>query len=92
MSNVSPESRDGSFCVDGKQLSLEGTGKCCTPFLLNLTLESNLDNYRPRQKSKMQCMWQLRFYTRCLIPSMAFFCVQIDGFSIKKNNNKKIEI
>jgi len=37
VSDMSPESRDGSSCEDGKQLSLEGTGVCCTPFLLRIT-------------------------------------------------------
>lgn len=72
MNHMSPESGDGSFCVDGKHLSWEGTGKFCTPFLLRITQESNLDNYSPRKKTKMQCMWQLRLCTRCWITSMAF--------------------
>lgn len=58
-------SRDGSFCVDGEYPSLEDTGKRCTHFLLKITQESNLDNYSPRQKMKMQCMGQLRFCARC---------------------------
>lgn len=54
-SNMSPEGRDGSFCVDGKHLSRDGTGKFCTPFLVRITQESNLDNDSPSQKTKMQC-------------------------------------
>lgn len=66
------DSGEQSFCVDGKNLSWERTVKCAL-FLLRINWESHLDNSCLRQKTKMQCMRQLRFCARCWITSVAFF-------------------